>query len=299
MRMKNSNNAFARLRLGFTLVELLVVIAIIGILVGLLLPAVQAAREAARRCACMNNMSQIALAIHNHEFGAERFPAGVINPNGPIRNEAIGIHVSWIVNILPYMEQNAVYSHFDQAAGTYAPANRDARSQRIPTLVCPSHYYPGSYGQANSETDGTQIAISNYAGCHHDIEAPIDANNNGLLFLNSHLRFGDIRDGSSNTIMVGEMIPGVGSLGWASGTRATLRNTGSPLQSPNFNSPQANTAVLPTGSLDVGGFGSFHTGGAQFALGDGSVRFLSQNISVDLYRKLGNRADGEMFNEEF
>ena len=78
---------------AFTLVELLVVIAIIGILVGLLLPAVQAAREAARRCMCMNNIAQLALAVHLHEFGTEHLPSGVINANGPIRNEPIGQHL--------------------------------------------------------------------------------------------------------------------------------------------------------------------------------------------------------------
>lgn len=287
-------NTSSKRSTGFTLVELLVVIAIIGILVGLLLPAVQAAREAARRCACMNNISQLALALHNHEFAAERFPAGVSNPTGPIRNEAVGIHVSWIVRILPYMEQSSVYAHFDQEAGTYASVNRDARSQRLPTLICPSYYDPNYDLNSKNEGDGMPLANSNYAGCHHDSESPIDANNNGILFLNSRIRFGDIRDGSSNTILVGEMFPGAGSLGWASGTRATLRNTGnSILGAPNPNPQQA---IIPpaVGSLDVGGFGSNHTGGAQFALADGSVRFLSQNISPALFRKLGNRADGEM-----
>ena len=102
---------------GFTLVELLVVIAIIGVLVALLLPAVQAAREAARRTACLNNVTQLNLAIHNFEFHFESLPPGVTNADGPIRNEPKGTHVSWIVTILPYFEQNALAKHFDQAAG--------------------------------------------------------------------------------------------------------------------------------------------------------------------------------------
>src|SRR5262245_34504487 len=105
---------------GFTLVELLVVIAIIGVLVALLLPAVQAAREAARRVACVNNVTQLNLALHSHEFHYEALPAGVTNPDGPIRNEPQGVHVSWIVKILPYMEQNPIFRKFDQAAGAYA-----------------------------------------------------------------------------------------------------------------------------------------------------------------------------------
>ena len=114
-------------RRAFTLVELLVVIAIIGILIALLLPAIQAAREAARRTSCVNNQAQIALAIHNYEFHFETLPPGVTNPTGPIRSEPEGIHVSWIVRILPYMEEKTLWKHFDQALGAYAPANWRAR----------------------------------------------------------------------------------------------------------------------------------------------------------------------------
>jgi len=277
---------------AFTLVELLVVIAIIGILVGLLLPAVQAAREAARRCMCMNNIAQLALAVHTHEFGAEHLPSGVINATGPIRNEPIGQHVSWIVQVLPQFEQVSLYNHFDQEAGTYAVANQAARRARIPSLICPS--------SPEMPADKDAPGISNYAGCHHDSEAPIDADNNGVFFLNSRLRFSQILDGSSQTILLGEMLPGPGSLGWASGTRATLRNTGS-FKAPPRRSSKAEPAPIVdlTGSLTVGGFSSYHTGGANFALADGSVRFLSLSINERLLSQLGNRADGELLEGEF
>jgi prepilin-type N-terminal cleavage/methylation domain-containing protein/prepilin-type processing-associated H-X9-DG protein len=273
-----------RLR-GFTLVELLVVVAIIGILVGLLLPAVQAAREAARRCQCMNNMAQLGIAIHNHEFQYERLPSGVINPTGPVRNESIGQHVSWCVQILPHMEQANVYSKFDQALGTYAPSNQPARKQRITSFLCPS---------SNSGSVNEEIPSSDYAGCHHDIEAPIDSENHGVLFLNSRMRFSQILDGSSQTIMVGEILTQPNALGWASGTSATLRNTGV-FETPQTNkpSPSSNTNA-PAASLLVGGFGSYHTGGANFTFADGSVRFLSQNIAEPVYHRLGHRADGEL-----
>jgi len=287
---------------AFTLVELLVVIAIIGILVGLLLPAVQAAREAARRCSCVNNLSQLALALHHYEFNSENLPSGVINPTGPIRNEPIGQHISWIVQILPQIEQQNVYSHIDQQAGTYAPANLDARRQTIEILRCPSSRY--TVPRYLDPSDVTCPA-SNYAGCHHDSEAPIDVDNNGVLFLNSRLRFSEIRDGTSQTIMLGELIPSEDILGWASGTRSTLRNTGS-LAGPlrlGVGGGIATTGSDPVSDneslLTVGGFGSYHTGGSNFAFADGAIRFLSYNIDVVIYKKLGNRADGEMLFGEF
>src|SRR5262245_29171417 len=113
----------ARRRAGFTLVELLVVIAIIGILVSLLLPAVQAAREAARRTSCLNNLTQLGLAVHNFEFHYEHLPSGVTNADGPIRNEPIGTHVGWVVQILPYLEHHALAQRFDQTAGAYSEKN--------------------------------------------------------------------------------------------------------------------------------------------------------------------------------
>ncbi len=282
----------SRSQLGFTLVELLVVIAIIGVLVGLLLPAVQSAREAARRASCTNNLSQLGLAVHHHEFNVERLPSGVINPDGPIRNEEIGKHVSWIVQILPFIEQHNIYKHFDQSKGTYAPENARARQQRIGLLICPS--CPESNGQAIGAA-GTSSTLSTYAGCHHATESPIDANNNGVLFLNSKLAFRELRDGSSQTILLGEYIPESDNLGWASGTRSTLRNTNQ-LKSGGFETehPLNNTTVPERHPLQVGGFGSFHTGGAQFAFADGSVRFIQANISPELLHKLGNRADGEL-----
>lgn len=279
---------------GFTLVELLVVIAIIGILVGLLLPAVQAAREAARRCSCSNNLSQLGLAMHHYEFNAEHLPSGVINPDGPVRAEQIGQHVSWIVGILPYIEQSNAYRKFDQSAGAYAPVNKPVRAEQIQILTCPSH--PNVL--ANHD-DQSKFAITDYAGCHHDSEAPIDESNNGVLFLNSRLRLAKVFDGLSQTIMLGEVRDVYDSLGWVSGTRSSLRNT-SDLNDPKLfeQTVPGTTPVEPAGSLHVGGFGSYHTGGAQFVFADGSMRFISSSIDRETYRKLGNRADGELFGEQ-
>jgi prepilin-type N-terminal cleavage/methylation domain-containing protein len=220
-------------RAAFTLVELLVVIAIIGILVALLLPAIQAAREAARRSACSNKLMQLGMAIHGYESAHGVLPAGVTNASGPIRNQPVGQHISWLVHLLPYMEENVVYRHIDLEAGAYDPKNKDVRGLSIAGLTCPSEeFQPGS------------PAATSYAGCHHEVEAPIDEGNNGVFFLNSRLRMKDISDGAKYTILAGEKLyeQNVPDLGWLSGTRATLRNTGTPL---NDTGPAARSKLAP------------------------------------------------------
>jgi hypothetical protein len=143
------------------------------------------------------------------------------------------------------------------------------------------------------------MGSSNYGGCHHDVEAPIDADNHGVLFLNSSIRYRDIRDGASNTIFVGEHSGDL--LGWASGTRAALRNTGSPMNGVR-RTPGGALPVPPPAAgtpsdaelLTVGGYSSFHNGGGHCVLGDGSVRFISENVNPTLFQNLGHREDGEL-----
>jgi prepilin-type N-terminal cleavage/methylation domain-containing protein len=280
-----------RPRAAFTLVELLVVIAIIGILVGLLLPAVQAAREAARRCSCANNVTQIGLALHNHEFHLEAFPAGVSDAAGPIRNLEEGRHVGWIVRILPYLEQTALARNFVEEGGAYGAANRKVRAVRIQVLACPSS--PRPQRSEPVEQGAAVVARSSYAGCHHDVESPIDTDNHGLLFLDSHIRFGDISDGSSNTLLLGEHLGGEPDLGWVSGTRSTLRNT-SRLEQPAQAMGAGEAGAGETDPLFVGGFGSHHPGIVMIGLGDGATRVLSMNASPEVLHQLGHRADGEI-----
>ncbi|HTI51905.1 MAG TPA: DUF1559 domain-containing protein, partial [Planctomycetaceae bacterium] len=135
------------------------VIAIIGVLVALLLPAVQQAREAARRTQCKNNLMQLGLALHNYEMAYERLPPGSVNTTGPIRSEEKGYHMSWMVQILPYIDQLVVYEHFDFDAGAYDEKNKEPRSAHIPTYVCPSR------------ARGANVGAHDYGGCHHDVEA--------------------------------------------------------------------------------------------------------------------------------
>jgi len=167
-------------------------------------------------------------------------------------------------------------------------------------------------------------APTSYAACHHDVEAPIDTGNKGVFYLNSHVRSDEIEDGLSHTLFVGDKRARGDELGWASGTRATLRNTGTPINrtildpadltpfqislSPNPNFPDPNVPQMPADPalaanpdqkpatvaqpITVGGYGSQHSDGANFLLGDGAVRFLRTSINTRVYQLLANRNDG-------
>jgi len=310
---------------GFTLIELLVVIAIIAVLISLLLPAVQSAREAARRAQCVNNLSQLGLALNNYESAHYAFPPGVINTTGPIDNIAKGLHYNWITQLLPYFEQKSAQRHFNFNVGLYEPHNITVRGVMISTINCPSD--GGSWrGMASANS---KIATSSYAANYHDTEAPIDKTNNGVFYLNSATRLEDIQDGSSYTIFVGEH-KAASDLGWASGTSATLRNTGHAVNSssgfpPVFGvdgslseDPKSAGVMDPDNEAEpvapkknetpeqarqriqriCGGYSSFHPGGANFCFGDGSVRFLKNSMSTIVFNRLGNRADGELISSD-
>jgi prepilin-type N-terminal cleavage/methylation domain-containing protein len=214
---------------GFTLVEVLVTIAILGIFIAMMLPAIQAARETGRRAACTSNMTRLALATDGYRSAHGYYPAGVTDAKGPIRSQPTGQHHNWIEKLLPYLDERSVASKIDSNVSVYDPKNAAICKLRLSELLCPS------------DDVVADVSHSSYAACHHDVEAPIDANNHGVFFLNSKIKPDDITDGLAYTLFISEkQTEGDGTdLGWLSGTRATLRNTGSPLNATGPRSPIA------------------------------------------------------------
>jgi type II secretory pathway pseudopilin PulG len=269
---------------------LLVVIAIIGILAAMLLPAIQAAREAANRAYCKNNLLQQIVAVQNYEMINEHYPPGTLDQQGPIVNAPVGYHHNWFIELLPYLEQQTNYAHIDRSVGVYHANNASVRLLTQRLLLCPS---ATSRGQ-----------VSWYAAVHHDVEAPIDVDNNGVFFLNSKITYHDVADGSTHTAFLGEKYPEAPDLGWMSGTRATLRNMGVGLKVTGFNAGQRPNAMnmsetpapnnTPPVAL-VGGFGSWHPNVVQFAFGDASVRALNSFAAIGPLQQIAHRADGKLF----
>ncbi|MFC1758036.1 DUF1559 domain-containing protein [Planctomycetota bacterium] len=254
-------------RTGFTLVELLVVIAIIAILVLLLLPAINAARESARRTMCMSQVSQIMLAVQSFQNTHEVYPTGVIEPKGPIVNVPIGDHHGWLIAILPHLEETNRYRTIDQSVSVYDRKNWIAADSPPDLFHCPSSV-------AVFDND---VGESSYAGVHHDVEAPIDTNNNGIFFLNSRIARRQVPDGISHTLFLGEIIDYPKGLSWLSGTRATLRNTGTTI---NMSGPDPNASSTVTNKM-IDEFVAERTVGKDFGEWDGIYDDENSNELVD------------------
>ncbi len=291
------------LRTAFTLVELLVVIAIIGILVALLLPAVQAAREAGRRSSCLNNLKQIAIGLHNYHDTMKKFPAGYYQiPSGP-PNES-----TWISHILPYIEQTSLYNGivtWDYFGSP--PANPGVTlvvQTKIPILLCPS--------DVEVENALTYFARGNYAGNNGIGPMFTEGQNSvargpvGVFPQNKSKNLAALIDGSSNTVMVAELLKVPGE-----DFRGVMHYPEGPLYQHN-QAPNSNIADQFRSSLCVsiprapctGTYSawndrsivlaarSLHPGGVCVALGDGSIRFVSNTINLVTWQNLGTPEDG-------
>ena len=332
---------------GFTLVELLVVIAIIGILVALLLPAIQAAREAARRAACTNNLHNAAIAVLNYESARKTLPNGMtfsttLNAGNVQTLTKYG--PSWIMDILPYMEETALRDKFDPGVfkltvgvndpGT-ANGNIVARGTTIPALLCPSdgnNKVPFSGTGANLNGLAGPYARNNYAasagrgfiygsltagnfnymaGTKDNNQAWADNCMRGVMGPNQAVKLSRISDGTSKTIMLGEIRAGfnetdgrgIWAIGHAGASLLAMYGAGGDDAGPNACGPSGDDIVAvdlcssPAAPKDnsaaqdcmsCSGGGSFdqqtvrskHPGGAHIAYADGSVQFISDDIEV-------------------
>ena len=315
-----------RTRKGFTLIELLVVIAIIAILVALLLPAVQQAREAARRSTCKNNLKQLGVAMHNYHDTYTTLPPAYVdyrgmNPNpGATRLNDEG-HWAWSAMIMPMMELGPLYDRMNvgnQWPGNFMASNRQDMQASQAAFRCPSDAGapkvhnagtdPGYAIEAPHGSTNTGLAISNYVVSNNianvrNRQATNTAQGTsgaiGAFYQDSSVRFRDMADGTSNTLLLGERAYKRGNVRnsaavlWAvrgqeggAGGGPTAQDNG-----PAWNQGLVTIAGTARYPINVtltgvhtdrnGAYSSRHRGGAQFVLGDGSVRFLSENINLN------------------
>jgi prepilin-type N-terminal cleavage/methylation domain-containing protein/prepilin-type processing-associated H-X9-DG protein len=308
---------FRRRRRGFTLVELLVVIAIIGVLVALLLPAVQAAREAARRMRCQNNLKQIGLAVHNFSDVTGELPRSFKPETG----------LSWHVNILSFLEQQALYNNFDTTTVTNSHTSPQRNDPNGLTIVnayqCPSCVVKRQLfnppNNTNGPTDlipantGQPAAVPHYYGINGPRGAGypngtathegVTAGTSGMFQRDPPIRLAMVTDGTSNTMMIAEMswISTIYGTRFRTWVRGGDEYAGVVAGKPAFvvsgrnitnaiNSIFTANLIVPYNDVP---FGSMHPGGMNACLGDGSVRFVNQNISMITYRALASRDQGE------
>ena len=309
--MKNSP-ASPEKRTGFTLVELLVVIAIIGILIGMLLPAVQAVREAARRIQCGNNQKQLALACLNYESANMRFPPGLNCPfttesgdggffssneftdGRPIPEPPIaGKFGSWMVWVMPYIEANNSFDQLnlevrERDSGNVATVDSPG-AQLLGAFVCPSDFEP----ETVNEVSGNFYAPNSYVGCAGRVSHFITKiTGDGILNFNSSVTFGQITDGSSNTVLLGERFhfdeewPAFSTRrGWAWSNSLAAQDCLAGSAAPiNYKIPEGlgPSPDFEFQDLKLGSFSSGHTGGANVAAADGSTHFISESGAASL-----------------
>ncbi|MGC1272832.1 MAG: DUF1559 domain-containing protein [Planctomycetaceae bacterium] len=318
-----------RSRHGFTLIELLVVIAIIAVLIALLLPAVQQAREAARRSQCQNNLKQMGLACHNFQDVFGHLPNGA--RDGKYNDwsccNAKFIHgYSWSFHILPFLEQNNLYDlGIDDDADPAVEANSHKVVARhgVPTYACPSRraltpygsqYYRSDYAgnagelSVSGSTVWSREGTPNLGGGTDEKTGVIVQTDKGKVTIEQ------IKDGSSNTLMIGEKAlhptehgkNGGDNEAWndAGWDQCVIRMTAGRNANgdvfpigllPDMQAPVA--SEISAATIWYWNFGSPHTGGTMFCFGDGSVRMVSNQIDGITLHHLGHRGDGEPVGE--
>jgi prepilin-type N-terminal cleavage/methylation domain-containing protein len=286
---------------GFTLIELLVVIAIIAVLVSILLPAVQQAREAARKAQCQSNLKQIGIAMHNYESRDGFLPPTSIK-------KGFATIASAFVVMLPLVDQTALYHqyNFDQAYNHVS--NAPVANMTVPVYTCPTMTLRRPVPLAVCNEVG---APGSYMVCEGDRQNAADGRGlfpllspNNFLTINRLVRFADVTDGLSNTIAAGEASYDYPLVKWTSCTgNPALVGTnrwGYAQWAPGWggrsigNTGKRLNDFTISSVLSMTGFSSSHTGGGQFLFGDGTVRFLSDNIDFTLYKALSIRDGREL-----
>ncbi len=321
---------------GFTLIELLVVIAIIAILVALLLPAVQQAREAARRSSCKNNLKQIVLAMHNYHDVYKTLPAGYIVSEAGGGNRFARPQYGWAVAILPFIEQGPLYDALAPNSprgltNVYSSGNAADRAllqSSIDTFQCPSDVAPnplpptvanfgsgaGGHPYDVGKSNYLAVTFGNTASIGNLAAVPTAAANQACFTGMTCFKFSDITDGLSNVFLVGERDGGP-TQAFSDGTTSEFF-AGTWVGVPRANNFGGTGIHMHLGRIDNaqrlnrdwwaesgsntnGGraFSSLHAGGAQFGMGDGSVRFISQNLSSTTYQNLAMKSDGNPLGE--
>jgi prepilin-type N-terminal cleavage/methylation domain-containing protein/prepilin-type processing-associated H-X9-DG protein len=313
---------------GFTLIELLVVIAIIAVLVGLLLPAVQAAREAARRAQCSNNLKQIGLALHNYNQIHGALPPGYVSIWDRAFLRERGPGWGWASMILPQLEQQPIYDQIDFRRQIQDHSQATIRTTAIASYLCPSDDMPSSWIASVGLVKVTggvilelvfplcDVAGSNYVGVYGVGEPGVDGD--GVFFRNTSVRFGDISDGLSQTLCVGErsiqLQKGRGQATWVGavpGAQIWSCNSAA-IGDPDATGPcvkedGSGMTLGHTGEghgpgdpySDVNQFLSRHGLGANFLFCDGHVKYLNKSINYAMYKALSTRSSSEVVSGDY